>query len=330
MIASTNSWIVNLDNLSRIRPWLSDCLCRLATGGGFATRELYTDQDEVLFDTQRPIVINGIEELATRGDLLDRSIIIYLSAILESQRRPEKDFWSAFEKVRPYILGALLTAVSGALGNIQHVKLERLPRMADFGQWGVAAEDALGLQPGQFMQAYLGNRESANVLTLDSSLVAQTLLQLEDGTSWENTANNLLAEMNGLVGEAARSDKDWPKDGRAFRNVLHRLAPNLRAVGVEVEFLKRRQPKTGGRLLRIRKIEIRKDGIFVVTPVTLVTPVSEMGDNKPPGVTTALSPHESIVTPIRAQGDEGDRGDKEIHPQSNSPRHSHFLYEDEL
>jgi hypothetical protein len=54
MIASTNGWVVNLDNLSRIPTWLSDCPCRLATGGGFATRELYTNDDEVLFDAQRP------------------------------------------------------------------------------------------------------------------------------------------------------------------------------------------------------------------------------------------------------------------------------------
>jgi len=33
--------------------WISDTLCRLATGGGFAVRQLYTDQDEVLFDAGR-------------------------------------------------------------------------------------------------------------------------------------------------------------------------------------------------------------------------------------------------------------------------------------
>jgi hypothetical protein len=38
MIAATNGWLVALDNLSNIRSWLSDALCRLSTGGGFATR----------------------------------------------------------------------------------------------------------------------------------------------------------------------------------------------------------------------------------------------------------------------------------------------------
>jgi hypothetical protein len=168
----------------------------------------------------------------------------------------------------------------------------------------------------------MGNRESANALTLESSLVAQTLLQLEDGTTWTDTATNLLEKMNGLVGEATRNDKAWPRSGRAFGNILRRLASNLRESGVVVEFKERRQPETGNRL-----IEIRKGGKSIVTPVASV---SERGDTTLPGVTQALSPPDSIVTPNCAQGDEGDKGDKEIHPQSSSPRHSHYLYEAEL
>jgi putative DNA primase/helicase len=61
-------------------------------------------------------------------------MIVYLPSIPEDRRRPEKEFWSEFQKVQPYILGALLTAITDALANIQHVKLERLPRMADFAQ----------------------------------------------------------------------------------------------------------------------------------------------------------------------------------------------------
>jgi hypothetical protein len=76
MIAGTNGWMIVLDNLSHIQPWFSDALCRLATGGGFSTRELYSDAEEMIFEVQRPVILNGIEEVATRGDLLDRSIIL--------------------------------------------------------------------------------------------------------------------------------------------------------------------------------------------------------------------------------------------------------------
>ncbi len=55
-IAANNGHVLAFDNISRLRPWLSDALCRLASGGGFAVRQLYTDQDEVLFDAARRAV----------------------------------------------------------------------------------------------------------------------------------------------------------------------------------------------------------------------------------------------------------------------------------
>src|SRR5262249_24545975 len=59
MTAATNGWIIALDTLSRVTPWLSDALCRLSTGGGFGIRELYSDAEEVLFEATRPIVLNA-------------------------------------------------------------------------------------------------------------------------------------------------------------------------------------------------------------------------------------------------------------------------------
>ena len=70
--AASNGWLMCLDNLSRVDEWLSDALCRLSTGGGFATRRLRSDDEEAIFDASRPVVLTGIETAATRGDLLDR------------------------------------------------------------------------------------------------------------------------------------------------------------------------------------------------------------------------------------------------------------------
>ena len=73
-IAANNGHVIVFDNVSGLPDWLSDSLCRLATGGGFATRQLYTDGDEVLFDAMRPIILNGIEDFVSRPDLADRTI----------------------------------------------------------------------------------------------------------------------------------------------------------------------------------------------------------------------------------------------------------------
>ena len=53
MISANNGYLLAFDNLSSLPAWLSDALCRLASGGSFAVRQLYTDDDEVLFQ-RRP------------------------------------------------------------------------------------------------------------------------------------------------------------------------------------------------------------------------------------------------------------------------------------
>ena len=109
-IAANNGHVLAFDNLTSLSPWLSDTLCRLTSGGAFAVRQLYTDQDEVLFAAARPVILNGIEDVITRPDLADRAIFITLGPIGEPQRRPEKAIWREFELARPQILGALLDA----------------------------------------------------------------------------------------------------------------------------------------------------------------------------------------------------------------------------
>jgi hypothetical protein len=107
-VAGCTAPVVSFDNLSSLQGWLSDTLCRLATGGSFSTRKLYTDTDETLIDVQRPCILNGIEDLATRGDLLERSLILYLPSISDTARRTERELWEQFEAAWPRILGALL------------------------------------------------------------------------------------------------------------------------------------------------------------------------------------------------------------------------------
>src|SRR5262249_45493923 len=93
IISAHAGWVLGFDNLYFLPQWLSDAFCRLATGGGFATRELYSDAEEVLFDAQRPVLFTGIEDLTVNGDLLDRSIRLSLPVIPEDQRKPESTFW---------------------------------------------------------------------------------------------------------------------------------------------------------------------------------------------------------------------------------------------
>jgi hypothetical protein len=139
-ISASNSHVLAFDNVSGLPNWVSDTLCRLATGGGFAVRQLYTDQDEVLFDSCRPIILNGIEDFIMRADLADRTIFEALQAIPEKDRKASQQLMAEFERERPKILSALLEAVSCGLRRLPNVHLERLPRMADFAKWATACE----------------------------------------------------------------------------------------------------------------------------------------------------------------------------------------------
>jgi len=143
MIAANNGHVLAFDNLSGLSPWLSDALCRLASGGGFAVRRLYTDDEEVLFKAARPTLLNGIEDVIGRSDLADRAIFLTLGPIGDEQRRSETELWRDFELARPGILGALLDAMAHGLRAVGSVQLARLARMADFALWARACETGL-------------------------------------------------------------------------------------------------------------------------------------------------------------------------------------------
>jgi hypothetical protein len=156
-IAASNGHVLAFDNLSGLPPWLSDTLCRLTSGGAFSTRRLFTDQDEILFAAARPVILNGIEDVITRPDLADRAILLMLAPIAERQRRPEHALWREFELARPHILGALLDAAAHGLHMLPRIRLNRLPRMADFALWATACESAFR-PAGTLETAYSNNR----------------------------------------------------------------------------------------------------------------------------------------------------------------------------
>jgi hypothetical protein len=241
MIAATNCLIVGFDNLSNVQTWLSDAMCRLSTGGGFSTRELYSDADEMIFDAMRPQMFNGITDVATRPDLLDRAVLITLSPISEAERRPEDELWDAFDEARPRILGALLTAVASGLANVEEVSLERLPRMADFAKWATACEPGLGWEPGRFMEAYFGNRAAANESAIEGSAVGGLLVKLlEDEGTFSGTAKDLMEALEDTLPTDKHGNPKrptgWPKSPRALSGELRRIAPNLRAAEISVAF----------------------------------------------------------------------------------------------
>jgi hypothetical protein len=243
-IAASNGHVLAFDNVSGLPAWISDTLCRLATGGGFAVRQLYTDQDEVLFDAARPVILNGIEDIVARPDLADRAMFLTLEPIPEARRRSEQELWTAFEKERPRILGVLLDAVVWGLHLLPQTQLDRLPRMADFALWATACETAFW-PAGAFWAAYCGNRDEAVEGVIDADPVASAVRAIVAArTEWTGTASDLLGALGEVAGETARKSKAWPDTPRALAGRLRRAATFLRKVGIEIVFQREGRART--------------------------------------------------------------------------------------
>jgi hypothetical protein len=235
-IAASNGHVLAFDNVSGLAAWISDTLCRLATGGGFAVRQLYTDQDEVLFDACRPVILNGIEDIVTRPDLAERVVFLTLEPIPEERRRSEAELWAAFEAERPLILGALLDAVVEGLKRLPEIRLERLPRMADFALWATACEPALWAA-GTFWAAYRGNRDEAVESVIDADPIAAAVRALmATRTVWTGTASDLLGALDEAAGDRVVKSKTWPGSPGALARRLRRAATFLRKIGIEIGF----------------------------------------------------------------------------------------------
>ncbi|MFB3787030.1 MAG: DUF3854 domain-containing protein [bacterium] len=239
-IAASKNWVISFDNLSFIPHWLSDVFCRLSTGGSFGKRTLYSDGEESIFRFKRPLILNSIVDIVDKADLLDRCFTVNLDPILEESRQDEKTLWHKFEKNRPFIIAEILNGVSSALRNIDRVRLDRVPRMADAALWIAAAAEGLGIPVEDFLNAYAQNRADAIDLNLQNDPLATALIAFMKfhGEEWNGTATELLIELENpvleFVSEKIKKTKLWPGAPHILSRQLKRLESSLREKGIEI------------------------------------------------------------------------------------------------
>ncbi|WP_394752802.1 hypothetical protein [Crenothrix sp.] len=257
LVSACNNYMVVLDNLSGLSPELSDALCRLSTGGGIDKRQLYSDGEQFLIEIQRPVLINGIDDIATRPDLAERSIIINLPVIEGDNRRSEEEFWTAFEADKPHILGGLLDLLALGLANYDSVKLPYKPRMADMAKWTAACEVGTGYE-GEFMKAHSKNQTEAVELGIEASPAGSAIMALMDSRdSWTGSPNDLMSALEAIAGERQTRSKAWPQSTKGLSNIIKRLMPGFRKLGLSIE---------DGRTMTGRFYKIKTSGIYPSYP----------------------------------------------------------------
>jgi hypothetical protein len=226
--------------VSSIPRRLSDTLCRLAFGGGFASRVLYTDDERCVMYAQRPILLVGIDNFAVRPDLRDRGVFLHLKPIPGTSIRTEDTFWPAFHADYPRILGGVLDAVAGGLRERPNVQLAGLPRMADYAVWGEAVARGLGWGAGTFLATYKENRKEAAGVMLEESPVADALLQLARSEPGLVTpVSELHAKLTRNAGKRIAVACGWPKTANLLAREVRRIALQLRLQGLCVTFERR-------------------------------------------------------------------------------------------
>jgi hypothetical protein len=257
VLALRNAWLPAFDNLSGMNHQVSDALCQVATGGTFTSRKFFGQDDEKIITVRRPVIFNGIEDIATRTDLISRSITLEQPII--SERVTEAAFWRNFASVRPRIFGAICKALAGALANRGKVTLDELPRMADFVEFVTGAEKALKWKHGTFAAAFLANQSAASDQALDSESFIEPLervLANADG-HWQGTPSELAGVLIDYINPDDYALKKRMPTGRSIGNRLKRLASVLRDKrGISFSMAR---PGGKKRLIILDKIELEQD-----------------------------------------------------------------------
>ena len=252
-VQAQNNYVLSFDNQRTLHKRHSDWLCRMVTGGGYSTRRLYTNTEEEVFSLSRPIILNGITQIADQPDLIDRSIFISMPLINTEQRKPEKELLNSFNGIKPMIFGQVCNALSATLRNKKY-DYDNLPRMADFAKFVSKAGDELGWEDGSFVDAMNANRREA----LEEMNEYDPLLSLIQKLGRKNknlaiifndTTAKLFDVLIGMIpGKFQKSA--FPDNPATLSKRLNGLKPVLREMGIEIKDIK----SNGKRIKRIEWI----------------------------------------------------------------------------
>jgi hypothetical protein len=228
-VAADAAWVTALDNVSGIPIWLSDALCKASTGDGRATRELYSDDGIAARSFRRVVILTSINFGVPRGDLAERLLALDLRVISDDNRRTEEE-----------VLGSLLTLLSGVLHALPEIRLERMPRMADFARV-LAAVDEIAPELGA-LTSYERMTQQVNAALVEADPVANAIVSMVrrcEGGHWEGTASDLMLAIGPFQGTTR--PQDWVRTPHATANAARRVLPALRSVGVVGEQIQNRR-----------------------------------------------------------------------------------------
>lgn len=244
------SWgfLVLLDNLSGMNHLMADNFCRIATGGGFSQRALFKDDELKSYIADNRFILNGIEEVSSRPDFLERAITIRLKIIVGGHKS-ENELNEEFKKQLPYLLGGFLLLLARVVEILPQITRTGLPRMTEYARVGIALEKVLNLPEGTFLSAYEANlgEKSQDSFWNDEVCVAihkclipisspfPEMFSVEEKEELKGSA----LEIRDRLFERKKNTPFSRFSGRKFSSYLDRITPLLEKNGITVERLPR-------------------------------------------------------------------------------------------
>ena len=248
----SHNWMAVFDNISSVPTWLSDVLCRASTGAGDSKRQLYSDDDDVIYSYRRCVGLTSITSAADMPDLLDRSVTFELQRISPKQRLSEQELFARLDAAMPQILGGGLDVLAEAIRIKPQVELDELPRMADFAEWGAAIAMALGHTQQQFMEAYEADIRDRNRDVVESHPVGAAVKAfMQNLQQWKGTASQLHAELErtAATNRIDVESKQWPKAANWVKRRLDEVRTDLQEIGITITY--DRAAGSGDRIIRL-------------------------------------------------------------------------------
>jgi hypothetical protein len=248
-----HNYLLFYDNMSVITEKLSDALCRAVTGSVFQTRRLYTTNEVFAFKFNRPIILNGLNQIVAKGDLLDRCLVMQLERVADEKRKEEGTFKAEFEEAKPYILGAIFDTIIKAQAILNKVQPDNSTRMLGYERWGCAIAEVLGYGQDKFKQALKENNQLRHSHAIEVNPVGQAILAfMQDKSEWSGAPSALYGLLEPIWFKL-RLEK--PKDAPRLSKALNTLTPNLLAKGIKVTMA-----RGDKRIITLTKITDTTDG----------------------------------------------------------------------
>ena len=280
-IAAASSWVCAIDNVSDLKTWLSEALCKAATGDARVVRALFTDKGLAVTKLRLPVIITSIEAGSLRGDFGDRLVMLELPR--RDRTKAERDMERLISVRLPAWHCAVFTALAKTLAARSRAKpTTQSARMADFMHLLRCADEAGVTVDAE--RAYQENRrDTAREVGDGDELVAAVtkMLQGAPGTRWHGTASELLQALNASLGD--EKPPEWPKMANALSRRLKRVEPVLRDCGVRCE--RSKHPDSRVRLITLslsEKKETSLASLAAETEETFPVEIDHFLPNDPP------------------------------------------------